>query len=195
MNALERRKITVIGPSDVGKTTLIYRMCYDAFEEHLKPTLGASYSEKVIQAVDEEEYVLQFWDTAGMERYATLTPVYYPNTYIFWMVFDLTNRDSLRKLQLISLILFQRVKETPRIYLIGNKKDLVEGIKWKGEIEQFMATLPLVEYFEVSAKSGENVKLLEYQLQKDCPQQIPNPVTMVLNEPSEHSEEKKKRCC
>ena len=95
----ERRKVTVIGPTGAGKTTLIYRVCYGEFVEDVQPTIGAAFSERYLTGVDELEYVLQFWDTAGMERYASIVPMYYPNTFVFWMVFDLADRDSLRKLQ------------------------------------------------------------------------------------------------
>lgn len=193
---LERKKITVIGPSGVGKTTLIFRMCYDAFEENIKPTIGASFSEKEIRGINEQDYVLQFWDTAGMERYATIVPAYYPRTYIFWMVFDLSDKDSLRKLQLISITLFQRVTETPRIYLIGNKKDICDSITWKSDVEQFMTTLPYVEYFEVSAKSGQNLKLIEYQLQKDCCTIIiPRSICIEIASDSGKGSENSKKCC
>ena len=38
---------------------------------------------------------LGLWDTAGTDEYDQLRPLSYPDTHIFVIVYDLTNKDSL----------------------------------------------------------------------------------------------------
>ena len=42
------------------------------------------------------EVSIQVWDTAGQERYKSITSTYYRGADGFFLVFDLTNRDSFR---------------------------------------------------------------------------------------------------
>lgn len=198
MNDAARRKITVVGPTGVGKTSLVTRMCYDCFDTE-SPTLGASYSSTEITGIDHQPYVLDFWDTAGLEKFATVIPIYYPNTFIFWFVFDLSDEESFDRMIMVSLSVFQRVKNDVRIYLIGNKMDLAQNIPWMDKVRNFMRRLNNITYFQTSAKTGEGIPLIKYQLESDC---VLNPVSkecdvVDIEKPvvQNHTEDKNKKCC
>ena len=65
-------------------------------------TINAAYlgnpfeSEKII-TVQDQEMMLALWDTAGQEKYNSLTPMYYREAHGALLVFDITDRDSFDK--------------------------------------------------------------------------------------------------
>jgi small GTP-binding protein len=102
---------------------------------------------------------LQLWDTAGQERFKSITLNYFRGSHAAILVFALNDDDSLLKLhQWIEELDINGVKT--RI-LIGNKSDIKHHII---STDRIRAAYPTMEYFETSAKSGENVELLFYEL-------------------------------
>ena len=190
------RKITLLGPSNVGKTTLVYRLCFNDFSEDIPQTIGASYSELIIKGINDDDYCLQFWDTAGLEKYQAIIPMYFPNTFIYLLVFDLSDRDSLNKLCSLCFLLLEKIDfKSSRFYVIGNKKDLLdEPPMWRDEILKFVGSLKYVNYFEVSAKSGENISLLHSEFERDCCTIIIPKVLKIVPRQLEEKD-KEKKCC
>ena len=168
-NPFGKRKITLVGPSQVGKTSLVNRMCYNEFRS-FEPTLGANFTCSSLQGRNGTRYELDFWDTAGQERYQCLTPIYFPNTFAFWMVFDLSKDDSLDELVDYAEQVQERMGgEKYKVYLIGNKKDLVgPNVMDLFDLTPFKETFKDHKFFMVSAKTGENISLLWEELRADC---------------------------
>jgi small GTP-binding protein len=100
---------------------------------------------------------LQFWDTAGHERFRSMTKGYFRDAAGAVIVFDLTSLDSFRSVT--SWI--NDVKELARpdvvIILIGNKVDLTEKRSVTQEKARRYAYKRSLEYFETSAVTGENI--------------------------------------
>ena len=88
-------KVVLLGESGVGKTCIISRYVNNTYDEKSETTNGASYASKVI---DFEQYQksLRFdiWDTAGQEKYRSLTKFFYKDAAIAILVYDITRRDS-----------------------------------------------------------------------------------------------------
>ena len=61
-------KVIFIGDSNVGKTCIIKRCTSDKFLENATPTLSSNYSLISIKTA-ESNIRIQFWDTAGDEKY------------------------------------------------------------------------------------------------------------------------------
>ena len=68
-----------MGDSGVGKTSILFRYIFDKFDNQNLPTLGASFKSKVIplQQYNNEQIKLNLWDTAGQEKFKSLTRMYY----------------------------------------------------------------------------------------------------------------------
>ena len=65
-------KIILLGDSMVGKTSIIRRYTSNEFEEKATLTLGAGFLSKTIK-MEEKTIKLKIWDTAGQEKYKSLT--------------------------------------------------------------------------------------------------------------------------
>ena len=56
-------------------------------------TIGINYIYKIVN-VDNSKIKLQIWDTAGQDKYKTITKNYYRNSQGVLIVFGIDSRDS-----------------------------------------------------------------------------------------------------
>jgi small GTP-binding protein len=69
-------EILVIGESAVGKSCLLLRYTDDKFQDTFMTTVGVDFKTKFI-TVDGTRVKLQIWDTAGQEKFRSITKAYY----------------------------------------------------------------------------------------------------------------------
>ena len=77
----------------MGKSSLLVRFTKGRFAENYMMTIGISHSWKVI-SVDNLRLKLNIWDTAGQEKYKTITRNYYKNTNGAVIAFSIDSRES-----------------------------------------------------------------------------------------------------
>ena len=72
-------KIITIGNSGVGKTSIFQRFIYDTFDENLLSTTVINYTSKNISLSNGKIIQLKLFDTAGQERFYSLSKSYFRN--------------------------------------------------------------------------------------------------------------------
>lgn len=77
----------------MGKSSLLYRYQEDKFMDNYIMTIGMNYIWK-IETVESVRIKLQIWDTAGQDRYKTITQNYYKNSDGAIISFSIDSRDS-----------------------------------------------------------------------------------------------------
>jgi small GTP-binding protein len=93
-------KVVLLGESGVGKTCIISRFINDTFDDGSVTTTGASYVSKNMLFNDYNQVLnFEIWDTAGQEKYRSLTSIFYKDASIAILVYDITNEDSFEELQ------------------------------------------------------------------------------------------------
>jgi small GTP-binding protein len=150
-------KTIAIGDSSVGKSSLLARFTRDAFDAMARPTLGVEFLARRLDTPKRHHIELQLWDTAGQEMFRTVTRGYYRGASVVYLVFDLANRASFDALDRWIRDAKDIIQTDVIFVLIGNKSDLVaERAVGQKDARQF-ATEQQMKYFEVSAKTGDNV--------------------------------------
>ena len=86
-------KVVIVGKSAVGKSSLMFRFTDDRFNENYLTTIGVDFKFRSFK-LKEQSYKLQIWDTAGQEKYQTITKTFYKGAHAVIVVFDLTNKKS-----------------------------------------------------------------------------------------------------
>ena len=88
-------KIVLLGDSGVGKTCLISRIISGQFDANVNSTNGASYASKKVDYPQlGKSLVLDIWDTAGQEKYKSLTKFFYKDAAMVILVYDITRKES-----------------------------------------------------------------------------------------------------
>jgi small GTP-binding protein len=152
----ELLKILVIGESAVGKSCLLLRYTDDKFQDTFMTTIGVDFKTKFI-TVDGTAVKLQIWDTAGQEKFRSITKAYYRGAHGILVVFDVSRRDTFNQTRVwIDSIRDSSADSNPiDVIIVGNKCDLERAVtrdEAEGLAQQFQ--LP---YFETSAKESVNV--------------------------------------
>ena len=164
-NSVTRHKIIFVGDAGVGKTTIISRIMDNPFNEVYEPSIGVDFMSKNIK-FREQSIKLQIWDTAGQEKYKGLIPSYVRNSSIVFLVYDVSVKTSFDNIP--NWINFIKSIENTTLVLCGNKIDLDKREVKKEEGEE-LAKKEGISFFEVSAKTDENIKNMFYNVVADLP--------------------------
>ncbi|OHT03267.1 Vacuolar protein sorting-associated protein 21 [Tritrichomonas foetus] len=146
-------KIVFIGDSGVGKSSIIGKYDTGLMPAEVLPTIGANYLSKMFQ-IDDAEIELRMWDTAGQETYQSLAPIYFLNSMIAFVVFDITQRSTFQNINSWITQLGEYGNSEVVIAIVANKIDLeTERVVTKSECEQLAQKYDAL-FFETSAKTG-----------------------------------------
>ena len=145
-------KLILIGSSAVGKTSFCNRIKDQDFYDTQPSTIGVDFHIVNVNIID-QLYKLQVWDTAGHERYNSITTAYYRGTDIAILCFDLTNRKSLNDLRMWANEIKQEAGENIVLFLIGMKSDLESNFTDE-EIVYFMMEYRILSYKPISSKTS-----------------------------------------
>ena len=93
-------KVVLIGESGVGKTSIISRYISINFSSLFAATPGASFTVKTVFIREYKQSIrFEIWDTAGQEKYRSLTKVFYKSAQVCILVYDITRRSSFEELK------------------------------------------------------------------------------------------------
>jgi len=151
-------RLILLGDTAVGKTCLFKKLTFGVFKDKNVSTIGIDRRTFKVKCDLEEKdgttnskiVQINLTDTAGQERYKSLTKSYYKSSDAAIILYDITDKQSFINIdnwiQSINASTSQIDKSTYTIFLMGTKLDLVDsGIKERQ-----------VEEDEAQAKCEEN---------------------------------------
>ena len=172
-------KTILVGMSGTGKTNIINALTGQKFDSNNFSTTTSSFVDKFM-TVNNKKYRLEIWDTAGQEKFRSLTRIFIKDSKIVIFVYDITTKKSFEEVDYWVGSVREILGNKAVFGLAGNKKDLFqneeveeeEGEKKAQEIgalfkltsaktgagiNDFMQSL-LEEYIKKNESNGKNVK-------------------------------------
>ena len=150
-------KILLLGDSSVGKTCFLMRYADNTFQEIHMSTIGLDYKFKDVQLDNGKTVKVQIWDTAGQDRFRSITRNYYKGAHGIIVIYDVTNRKTFENVKNWIRQIKDEVSSKVSISLVGNKIDDSENRKVSEEEGKNLADSFGVVFFEASAKDGIGV--------------------------------------
>lgn len=149
-------KLLLLGDSNVGKSSLLMRFSEGTFSPDLRGNAGIDVKTKYID-IQNKKIKLELWDTAGHERFRTISSKYYKGAMGIILVYDVSERNSFENVEeWISQINEETTAGEIEILLVGNKIDLERSVqKEEGE---FLSKKYKIPFIETSAKEANNVE-------------------------------------
>ncbi|CAH3042257.1 unnamed protein product [Pocillopora meandrina] len=148
-------KVILLGEAGVGKTAIFHRSKDNIFDERRKTTVGID-SFSLYVKVGDQQVTLGVWDTAGVERFRTITNNYYRGSHAAIFVYSVDEPSSLHYLGHWIRDLEEYSPNAIKI-LVGNKKDLNSQIS-NETIEMFNNANDCKLNMLMSAKTGEGIQ-------------------------------------
>ena len=152
-------KFLVLGEGKIGKTSLIERYINKTFKSNYIATIGMDIRRKRLE-INNKEVDISITDTAGQERFRSITKMFYKGADGILVGFDLTDRNTFEQVNYwISQIEENSSKDYPiSLVLFGNKCDNVENIKVSEEDIEKLKEKYKLTFYKTSAKDGTNVQ-------------------------------------
>ena len=185
-------RVVTIGEASVGKTSITNRLIEEKFNLYEPSTIGANY-QPFITAVDGKKVEIQIWDTAGQEKFKSLTPIYYRNAAAGVAVFSLTKQSSFEQLNDLIKSFYETAGHNALLYIAANKSDMIEEISVDFEEAKRWAELNRYKIYKTSAQNGEGIKELFSDLANELYFQKLNKET--TQRPNIHKKNNQPGCC
>ena len=150
--------LATLGNSNVGKTNIINNFLGLQFTDKNITTIGIDFKIKNVILENNSKLKVKIWDTAGQERFRSMAFNFLKNIQGILLIYDLTDESSFISIDrwINNLENKLDMKNVP-IILVGNKNDKEDERKVSYEEGLKYAQKYNFKFFEMSAKTGENV--------------------------------------
>ena len=134
-------KLILLGDTSVGKTCLFKKLTFGVFKEKNVSTIGIDRRTFSINCDLEEKdgkinnktILINLIDTAGQERYKSLSKAYYKSSDAAIILYDITEKNSFNNInnwiESIKSSVNSNNEDNYTVFLMGSKLDLVESEK------------------------------------------------------------------
>ena len=116
-------KIIMVGSIGVGKTSLVAKYATGKIPGKKESTKNASYVNK-IKTINGIKFEIKLWDTAGQEKYKSLTKLFIKDAKIAILVYSINNEQSFNDLDNWFNFVKNTIDESVLYGVAANKFDL-----------------------------------------------------------------------
>jgi Ras-related protein Rab-1A len=150
-------KIFIEGDYNVGKSSLLARIGNDTFNNNNTYTVGIDFKLRTLE-LDSNTIKVRVWDKVGSERFRSFTTLHYRGHHGYFVVYDVTDRDTFRSVPRWLENVIRYSEEDVAILVIGNKSDMEGQRVVSFEEGKALADEFGVRFIETSAKDSANVE-------------------------------------
>ena len=147
-------KLILVGDKGTDKTGLMLKFC----QPPPVITIGIDFSVRTIE-LDTKKIKLQIWDTAGCERFRSISSAYFRGTLGIVLVYDVTARSTFESIRerYQREVGEQKTKDAV-VMLLGNKCHLEESRQVSIDEGKQLAEKFGFLFFETSSENNINVE-------------------------------------
>ena len=158
--------IILLGDCSVGKTSIINRFMNREFETYELSTIGVELVKKKIEfnyENEKKELILQIYDSAGQERYKSISTSYIKKADGIILVFDLSKKETFNSLFDWMKKIKDNIKIEKNIILVGNKNDIPNNERkvFQNDIDDLIKNkfkdINDLTFMETSARDNYNI--------------------------------------
>ena len=197
MSTIDEIKLLTLGNASVGKSSIILKYTDNIFDSNSLSTLGVDFKQKKIKLKNGNIIKLQIYDTAGQERFKSVSHSFIKKAEGVILMYDIGFKQSFEAIDNWFESIKENGKENLPIILVGNKCDLPDierqVTKQEGENKANEFKIP---FYETSCKEGINVQEVFDKLVENIAILKNNKV--IINEfkiSKTEKQKKKKKCC
>ena len=158
-------KVIILGASTVGKTSIFLRYFNNEFSHGTLTTLGVDFKTKFFK-FENKKLKINYIDTAGQEKFKSISENYLKGTDGVILVFDLTNKETLDLVNYWADCIKKNNRDNIGMILFGNKSDLENDRDVTYEEGKNLADKLGCQYYEGSAMNGDNVEFVMNEIAK-----------------------------
>ena len=152
-------KVILVGPSGVGKTSLLNRYVTGTFDQNSIPTVSPTAVQVSIPVEDQISVELALWDTAGQEKFQSISQMFYRGSNVA-IICILSNQ--INEIEKWANNIKDVVPECI-IMIAITKIDLLspeQQSEAMHQIEPYLTQFNIQESFLTSSETGEGIKML-----------------------------------
>ena len=160
MSSHETVKVVLIGEAGVGKTCIVNRYISNKFDSEELTSISAQFISKIIDFPElGKQLKFDIWDTAGQEKFRSLAKIFYKDSKIICLCYDITSKRSFDELRdyWYEKEIKENLEDDTILVVVANKSDLYinqevkddEGKKFAKDINAFFQS--------TSAKSKQGI--------------------------------------
>ncbi|MFW9847974.1 MAG: Rab family GTPase [Candidatus Thorarchaeota archaeon] len=166
-------KVLLIGEPNVGKSSIIRQLLLGEFDETYHATTGVDLSAVAVNVDSFTPVILTVIDLGGQDDFSSLRTQYYKGAHYSVLVYDITSKSSFECLPewyagiLENLDISHTGHERLPGILVGNKIDLESEREVTSKDGRLYADLIGWQFWESSAKTGENIRNIFTRIAKE----------------------------
>jgi small GTP-binding protein len=157
-----QKKVCMLGPSAVGKTSLVRRFVHSVYSDSYHTTIGVKIDKKVLAVTRMKEITLVLWDIYGHDEFQQVRISYLRGAGGYLLVADGTRPDTINEALELEGQVNAVLGKVPSVVVV-NKSDL--SYAWKldaGRLAALEDSSRIV--VRTSAKTGEGVETAFHEL-------------------------------
>lgn len=157
-------KCCVLGDTYTGKTTLFNQLLQKDIN-YISPTMGVDFGAlNVTEKYEDKNVKIQIWDTAGQEKFRSISKNYIRDIFIILLVFDISNTTSFKNLEYWLNEIKHTCTENVHMILIANKNDKKHRVS-NNDIFEFTQKYNNIKcWFKISSKQTDDAQAIIKQI-------------------------------
>ena len=150
-------KILLIGDSGVDKSALLLRFADDTYSESYISTIGVDFKIRSVE-LDGKVCKLQLHNTAGQERFRTITSSYCRGAHGIVLAYDITDLETYNSIERWFVEIERLALPGVKLMLVGTNCDRESRRVVTFEMGCDLANHHGCPFFETSARTNSNVE-------------------------------------